>query len=87
MGARPRESRGGTRPIRTADTLGRITLMISEDGGTTWDASPQLFTMRTTFKAGQWRNVHCVREIRALASGLGPKPPNEEQDGEASACE
>jgi hypothetical protein len=28
---------------------------------------------------GQWRNVHCVREIAALGSKVGPKPPNEEQ--------
>ena len=28
---------------------------------------------------GFWRNVHCVREIAALGSKVGPKPPTEEQ--------
>ena len=41
-----------------ADSLGRMALAISEDGGTTWFPSPQLYTMRATFKANQWRSVH-----------------------------
>src|SRR5262245_29814228 len=28
---------------------------------------------------GQWRNVHCVREIAALGNKMGPKAPTEEQ--------
>jgi hypothetical protein len=28
---------------------------------------------------GLWRNVHCVREVAALGSKVGPKPPSEEQ--------
>ena len=41
-----------------ADSLGRMALAISEDGGTTWFPSPQLYTMRATFKANQWRSMH-----------------------------
>lgn len=28
---------------------------------------------------GLWRNVHCVREVAALGSKVGPRPPDEEQ--------
>ena len=40
-----------------ADSLGRANLVVSTDGGTTWTTF-NLFTLRTTFKAGRWRSVH-----------------------------
>jgi hypothetical protein len=49
-----------------ADSLARVQLMVSEDGGATW-SDTQLFTPRATFRTGQWRSVRVAghRDVEA----------------------
>jgi hypothetical protein len=64
-----------------ADSLGRANFMYSEDDGATWILSPQLFTIRTTFKAGLWRSMRIAGHLdveanKTLRFGLMMDRPN-----------
>lgn len=44
-----------------ADSFGRLRLVVSEDGGTTWEGL-QIYYPRATYRANQWRNVRIAAQ-------------------------
>ena len=71
-------------PGRTASAARRS--CTARTAATTWVPSPQLFTIRATFKADQWRSVHLtghynVEANKALRFGLRMDRPDASSSG------